>query len=61
MRVMITAPPEVGASVIRFLKEHHGFVDIDWCVMERPDLARVDFDPADPLTTSYFDGGTHCQ
>ncbi len=51
MHVSVTAPPEVGAAVVEFLKTRFGFRDVDWCVLERrEDYSRVDFDPAPPRT-----------
>jgi hypothetical protein len=47
MEVRIVAPPEVGAAVMDFLRERFGYVEPDWCVLERrEDYSRVDYAPA---------------
>lgn len=55
MNVTVQAPPEVGAAVLDFLKDRFGFLEIDWCVLERrQDFSRVDYDPMPPRTKSDY-------
>lgn len=51
MYVSIQAPSEVGAAVVKLLREQFGYRDTDWCVLERrEDYSRVDYDPMPPRT-----------
>jgi hypothetical protein len=54
--ISITIPPADAEPILRFLREEHGFRDVDWCVMQRDaDCARVDYDPVPPLTSREFE------
>lgn len=56
MQVRIQASPEVGAAVLELLRERFGYLDSDWCVMERrQDYSRVDFDPMPARTKADHD------
>lgn len=56
MQVRIQAPPEVGAAVLKLLREQFGYRDTDWCVMElREDYSRIDFDPMPARTKTDHD------
>lgn len=52
MQITIQAPPLVAEAVLLYLRQFHGFKDVDWCVMGRDqDNSRVDYDPCEPLTS----------
>lgn len=53
MHLMLQAPEPVVIAVMEFL-EGHGYREIDFCVLERPeDYSQVHFGPAEVLTNQY--------
>lgn len=60
-RVTVVAPPELAKLFMEYAQSL-GFVDVDWCVMEhRETLARLDYDPCEPITSSEFERYPTCR
>ena len=54
MRISVEIPADEGRALLLVLREKLGFKDVDWCVMMRPDFAKVDYDPCPPRTESGY-------
>ncbi len=60
-RVTVIAPPDL-ARLFMYFATSLGFRDVDWCVMEEErTLARLDYDPCEPITTSEYTGYKTCR
>lgn len=54
MYISIEMPPQEAQQILRHLTEQHGFREIDWCELQRPDFARVTYAPSPKRTGSGF-------
>jgi hypothetical protein len=54
MHLSIELPGDDGLALLLLLREKFGFKEVDWCVLQRPDRARVGYDPCEPRTDSGY-------
>lgn len=54
MHLVVVGPPPLVRAVLLYLETTHGFAEIDYCHLERPDFATADYGPVAPLTTSQY-------
>lgn len=50
----IAVPQGDGHTLLTMLQEQFGFLEVDWCVLQRPDYAQVDYGPCDANTSSGY-------
>lgn len=54
MHFTIEVPARDGMELLAALQAQFGFVEVDWCELQRADRARVSYGPCPPRTESGF-------